>query len=71
MAAVVTQSCVQSCQPARGRKLVAAGLRIVQRSAAICDALPCMFPWGSGPKVNGSKFNVPLGVLAQGFCLIT
>ncbi|HEV8438995.1 MAG TPA: hypothetical protein VGT40_12940 [Methylomirabilota bacterium] len=49
---------------------VAPGLQPVPRFAAICTAPPRNYRGALMWPDNRSKFNVPLGVEAQGFCVL-
>jgi len=50
---------------------VASGLRLVQRSAAICTTASPNYSEGIVLPDNRSKFNVALGVESRGFCLLS
>ena len=50
--------------------MVAPGLRPVLRSAAICSSMILKFSIVLKGLIYRSKFNVPLGVEAQGFCIL-
>ena len=48
----------------------APGVRIIRRSAPICTPMVRKMSSGLTRRIYRSKFNVPLGVEAQGFCVI-
>ena len=50
--------------------VVAPGLRLMQRSAKICNVVIRNIARCLRPSISRSKFNVALGVESQGFCLL-
>jgi hypothetical protein len=56
--------------PNGGRGLVAPGLRLVPRSATICNVVCPKIAAFLRPSIFRSKFNVALGIEAQGFCIV-
>jgi hypothetical protein len=50
--------------------LVAAGLRLVPCFATICNVVVCKNAGDLTVPDNRSKFNVALGIEAQGFCVL-
>jgi hypothetical protein len=54
-----------------GIDVVAPGLRLLGRSATICDAVVCLTARMKGhSSIYVRDFNVALGVEAQGFCVL-